>query len=117
MTRPAQALPDVSDLRDLSRFLVALGDPTRQQILLVLSRERLNVSQLASRFHLSRPAISHQLKVLSDAGLLIQDRLGRERRYRLDSASCQRFVERLSTFVQECCGASGCGPLSRPLSR
>ena len=34
----------------LGRFLTALGDPTRQRILMLLSRERLNVSDLAERF-------------------------------------------------------------------
>jgi len=106
MSRTAAVLPDVSDMRDLGRFLVALGDPTRQQIVMLLSRERLNVGELSSRFRLSRPAISHQLKVLSDAGLLVQEREGRERRYRLDIASCRGFVERLRGFVLGCCRES-----------
>ena len=59
------------ELLALGRFLTALGDPTRQRIMLLLSRERLNVSALADRFHLSRPAVSHQIKVLLDAGLLV----------------------------------------------
>lgn len=107
-TATASLLPDVTDLRDLGRFLVALGDPTRQQIVVLLSRERLNVGELAARFRLSRPAVSHQLKVLSDAGLLVQEREGRERRYRLDVGRCRGFVERLRTFVQVCCRDAAC---------
>ena len=100
--------PDVSELADLGRFLAALGDPTRQQIMLLLSRERLNVGQLSDRFRLSRPAISHQLKVLADAGLLFQDRDGRERVYRVDARRCRRFVERLRSFVASCCRPGCC---------
>lgn len=99
---------DTAGLADLGRALVALGDPTRQRIVAALSRERLNVSQLAERFPLSRPAISHQLKVLTDAGLLVQERHGRERVYRLDPACCRGFAERLARFVRTCCANAKC---------
>jgi DNA-binding transcriptional ArsR family regulator len=101
-------LPDVADLADLGRFLTALGDATRQRIMMLLSRERLNVGELSERFRLSRPAISHQLKVLLDAGLLVQERVGRERVYRVDARRCRQFVERLRTFVASCCKPGCC---------
>src|SRR5262245_21420810 len=94
---------DEHALRDLSRFLTALGDPFRQRIVMILSRERLNVGDLTERFHLSRPAVSHHLKVLSDAGLLLQERAGRERVYRLDVGRCRQAVEQLREFVSTCC--------------
>lgn len=92
----------------LSRFLVALGDPTRQKILVLLSREELNVGELADRFPLSRPAMSHQLKILADAGLLTQERRGRERVYRVDAARFQGFVDELKKFVSACCAGPKC---------
>jgi DNA-binding transcriptional ArsR family regulator len=92
----------------LGRFLTALGDPTRQRIMMLLSRQRLNVSDLAERFHLSRPAVSHQIKVLSQAGLLVQERDGRERVYRVDAARCRAFVEQLRGFVNACCSGKAC---------
>lgn len=96
------------ELLALGRFLTALGDPTRQRIMLLLSRERLNVGELAERFQLSRPAVSHQLKVLLDAGMLVQERDGRERVYRVDAARCRRFTDRLRTFVNACCSGKAC---------
>lgn len=108
MATTAARLPEVSGLAELSRFLVALGDPTRQQIVMVLSRERVNVGQLSERFPLSRPALSHHLKVLSDAGLLVQERVGRERVYRLDTGRCRRFADRLRHFVTACCAGPAC---------
>ncbi|HXJ34898.1 MAG TPA: metalloregulator ArsR/SmtB family transcription factor [Candidatus Eisenbacteria bacterium] len=96
------------ELRELGRFLTALGDPARQQILLLLSRKRLNVGELAERFHLSRPAVSHHLKVLLHAGILVQERDGRERVYRVDATKCRRFVDRLRTFVATCCSGKAC---------
>src|SRR5438105_15293525 len=95
------AVAEGSELADLSRFLVALGDPIRQGIVMALSRERLNVGQLAGRFPLSRPAMSHHLKVLADAGLLVRERQGRERVYRLDVKRCRSAVDRLRKFVPD----------------
>jgi DNA-binding transcriptional ArsR family regulator len=97
-----------ADLNELGRFLIALGDPTRQRIVMLLSRQRLNVGELATHFPLSRPAMSHHLKVLADGGLLIQERIGRERVYRLDVARCQKFVGDLKDFVSTCCSGAAC---------
>jgi ArsR family transcriptional regulator, repressor of sdpIR and other operons len=110
MSHPTTASADrVSDgLLELGRFLTALGDPTRQQIMMLLSRERLNVGELAERFHLTRPAISHQIKVLLHAGLLVQERDGRERVYRVDTARCRHFVDRLKAFITTCCSGKAC---------
>ena len=104
-TAPALNLDDATEL---SRFLVALGDPTRQEILVSLARERLNVGKLSERFSLSRPAVSHHLKVLSDAGLLKRERQGRERMYRVDAAHCRQLAKRLAGFVEGCCSGSAC---------
>jgi DNA-binding transcriptional ArsR family regulator len=92
----AYASEEAAELTDLSRFLVAVGDPIRQQILLLLSRERLNVRSLTERIHLSRPAVSHQLKVLLDAGILEQEAHGRERFYRVRADRCRAFADDLS---------------------
>ena len=97
------ASEEAAELLDLSRFLVALGDPIRQQIVLLLSRERLNVNQLTSRVHLSRPAVSHQIKVLADAGLLVQDRLGREHVYRVDTHTFRELAAQFQSFADRCC--------------
>ena len=92
----------------LGECLTALGDPTRQQIMLLLSRRRLNVGELAEHFHLSRPAVSHQIKVLLHAGLLLQERDGRERVYRVDTARCRTFVDGLQKFIETCCSGKAC---------
>ena len=56
-------------MRQVARTF-AMGDSARQEIILALARtDELNVSQLARKLPLSRPAISHHLKVLRQAGL------------------------------------------------
>ena len=95
------------DLLALGRFLTALGDP-RQRIVVHLSRRRLNVGELAEQFNLSRPALSHHIKVLLHAGVLVQEREGRERVYRVDAARCRKFADGLRTFVNACCSGKAC---------
>lgn len=62
----------------------ALGDKFRQDIVVLLAQdERLNVNQIAERMPLSRPAISHHLKVLMQANLITLERVSRENFYSL----------------------------------
>jgi DNA-binding transcriptional ArsR family regulator len=64
----------------------AIADPTRRELLeLVADRER-PVKALAESFRMSRPAISQHLRVLREAGLVTERKVGRERRYRLRAA-------------------------------
>lgn len=78
---------------------MALGAPARQKIILVLSDvEEMNVGDLALKVELSRPAISHHLKVLRQADLVTRRRNGTENYYALviDDA-----LDLLSRFVAE----------------
>jgi ArsR family transcriptional regulator len=55
------------------RLLVALGDESRQLILTVLINakcEGMQVGDITEQTHLSRPAVSHHLKILYDAGVV-----------------------------------------------
>lgn len=54
----------------------AIADPTRREILGLLAENRQTVSQLASNFRTSRPAISKHLRLLRDAGLVVTRRQG-----------------------------------------
>jgi DNA-binding transcriptional ArsR family regulator len=57
----------------------AIADPTRRQIINMIARESLNVNAVAERFDISRPAISKQLKILTECGLIVIRQQGRER--------------------------------------
>ncbi|MHB8858743.1 MAG: ArsR/SmtB family transcription factor [Thermoleophilia bacterium] len=61
----------------------ALADPTRRKILRLLSSEELPVGKISEPFPISRTAVSKHLGVLSEAGLVGERKIGRERRYRL----------------------------------
>src|ERR1043166_8564907 len=64
--------------------LTALGDPTRRAIFERLADRPSAVGQLARELPVSRPAVSQHLKVLKDAGLVIESAEGTRRIYRLD---------------------------------
>ena len=62
----------------------ALGDPTRREIFERLADRPRAVGELASELPVSRPAVSQHLKVLKDARLVIDQRVGTRRIYQLD---------------------------------
>jgi DNA-binding transcriptional ArsR family regulator len=64
--------------------LGALGDPTRRAIFERLAERPQAVGELARELPVSRPAVSQHLKVLKDAGLVIDRPAGARRIYQLD---------------------------------
>jgi DNA-binding transcriptional ArsR family regulator len=64
--------------------LAALGDPTRRAIFERLAERPQAVGELARELPVSRPAVSQHLKVLKDAGLVIDRPAGARRIYQLD---------------------------------
>jgi DNA-binding transcriptional ArsR family regulator len=67
-----------------SNGLTALGDPTRRAIFERLAGGPQPVGELAKDLPVSRPAVSQHLKVLKDAGLVVDRREGTRRLYQLD---------------------------------
>jgi DNA-binding transcriptional ArsR family regulator len=67
----------------------AIADPTRRAILDRLRAGPANAGALAADFQSSRPAISQHLKVLRDARLVIDERIGRERIYTVNPVPLQ----------------------------
>jgi ArsR family transcriptional regulator, arsenate/arsenite/antimonite-responsive transcriptional repressor len=77
----------------------ALGDAFRQDIVMLLAQqERLNVNAIAEQMPLSRPAISHHLKVLLQAGIVKMERVSRENFY---SLSVDDALTTLRLFVEQ----------------
>ena len=64
----------------------ALGDPTRCRVVELLAATPRPVHELAAEFAISRPAISRHLRVLKEAGLVIEQKKGRENVYALQRA-------------------------------
>lgn len=71
------------------KLLLALGDATRQYLILEMMKmeqfEGVRVGMIAKRTNLSRPAVSHHLQILRDAGLLNMRREGTKNYYYFDA--------------------------------
>lgn len=79
-------------------IFVAIADPTRRELLHMLSRQEMPVGAISDRFPISRTAVSKHLRVLSDAGLVEDRKVGRETRYRLNAEPLSELKRWLSYF-------------------
>jgi DNA-binding transcriptional ArsR family regulator len=61
----------------------AISHPARRRMLDLLAEADRSVNAIAGHFRMSRPAVSQHLRVLLDAGLVTEERHGRERRYHI----------------------------------
>ena len=66
------------------RVFAALADPTRRSLFEKLAEQPQGVGALARQLPVSRPAVSQHLKILKDAGLVIDEARGTSRIYRID---------------------------------
>jgi DNA-binding transcriptional ArsR family regulator len=57
----------------------AIADPTRREIINLIAHQSLNLNAVAENFHVSRPAISKHIKILTECGLIVIKQQGRER--------------------------------------
>lgn len=62
----------------------AIADPTRRKLLQLLGDDEMPVTAISGHFTVSRTAVSKHLRILTDAGLLSERKVGRETRYRLE---------------------------------
>jgi DNA-binding transcriptional ArsR family regulator len=78
--------------------LAALGDPTRRAIFERLGRGPQAVGELARDLPVSRPAVSQHLKVLKDAGLVVDRPDGTRRLYQLNPSGIEAMRAYFDTF-------------------
>ncbi|MGN6439634.1 MAG: ArsR/SmtB family transcription factor [Agriterribacter sp.] len=68
----------------------AIADPTRREIIQLLSKRSLNLNAVAENFDISRPAVSKHIRILTECGLVTIVQQGRER-------YCQADLHKLKT--------------------
>ncbi len=78
----------------------ALGDPNRRHILQALASGPRSVGELAGSMPISRPAVSRHLRLLKDAGLVVEAAAGTRRIYRLHDEG----VEAADAFLRQVWG-------------
>ncbi|MBW8743083.1 MAG: winged helix-turn-helix transcriptional regulator [Sphingomonas sp.] len=90
----------------MQKVFEALASTPRRKILAYLAHAELSAGEIASRFNISKPAVSQHLGVLENAGLVASEKRGQYVYYRLVP---DNLANTLNGYVQEVC------PVSRPL--
>ena len=94
------ALPD----QELQYFLEAISSRTRQKLLLAfLDGKARTVSELVEYSGLGQSTVSAHLSALFRGGLLLREKKGKEVFYLPDRRRIQDTLDRLSTYLQNCC--------------
>ena len=76
----------------------AIADPSRRQILKLLTKDSLSINALAGNFEMSRPAVSKHIKVLQYAGFISIEDIGRERYCKLNPDGFNDLQEWINFF-------------------
>ena len=82
-----------------------LSDEIRQQIILILAEapDGMNVTDITEKTALSRPAVSHHLKILKQAQLVDFNKSGKENFYFLTLKICVESLKKLTSMIEESC--------------
>ena len=86
----------MSATSNLNASFAALADPTRRAILARLASGEATVMELAKPFEMTQPAISQHLRVLEEAGLIVQRIDGTRRPRRLAKAGIEAMDQWLA---------------------
>ncbi|WIY59566.1 metalloregulator ArsR/SmtB family transcription factor [Bacillus arachidis] len=79
----------------------ALGDVNRQQIIIILLKnDSLNVNQITEQMSISRPAVSHHLKILKQAELVRPNKNGKEIYYSLTTSNFLEYMKGLVSAIE-----------------
>lgn len=76
----------------------AIADPTRRSLLKLLSNQEMPVTAISEHYPMSRTAVSKHLRVLADAGLVKERKVGRETRYKLEPQALFELKDWLQYF-------------------
>jgi len=97
--------PSLELFRQCIPYFEVLSDETRQRLVLVLGEghEALNVGAITERVSLSRPAVSHHLKVLLQAGMVGFTKKGTENYYFLTIEAMVRKMKQFVVTVEKNC--------------
>lgn len=90
------------EFEDCKKVLLAFGDENRQHLILEMMRigdcDGARVGTITEKTHLSRPAVSHHIRILKDAGILKMRREGTKNYYYFDADT--EVIDRLIRMLE-----------------
>lgn len=78
----------------------AIADPTRRDIINLIAYKPLNLNSIADNFEVSRPAISQHIKILTECGLVVIKKQGRERYCEVELQQLNDVADWIEKFRQ-----------------
>ncbi|MPM62667.1 Transcriptional repressor SmtB [bioreactor metagenome] len=94
-------MPGENELYDLSDFFKVLGDSTRSKIIWALDEHEMCVCDLAVLLGMTKSAISHQLRALREANLVVNRREGKNVFYALADDHVRQIFEMGLAHIRE----------------
>ena len=95
---------DTASFEAAAQLFKYLSDPTRVRIFWLLSHQEACVINLAAMLETSSPALSHHLRSLTESGLLVSRRDGKEVYYRAaDTVEAQLFHQMIEQVLEIAC--------------
>ncbi len=88
----------------LNAVFKALADPTRREVLRLLSRGERTAGELAGEFEMTKPSMSHHFAVLKEADLVRTRREGSQIYYSLNTTVLQDVITRMWDLFGSCPG-------------
>jgi ArsR family transcriptional regulator, arsenate/arsenite/antimonite-responsive transcriptional repressor len=85
-------------IEQMNNLFKALNDPTRREILDLLREGDLNAGEIADRFNMTKPSISHHLDLLRQAGLVESVKQGQFITYSLNTTVLDELLAWLMSF-------------------
>ena len=76
----------------MNTFFKALNDPPRREILELLNKGDLTAGEIAGRFNMTKPSISHHLDLLKQAGLVVCVKEGQFQKYSINTTIFDEIV-------------------------
>ncbi|WP_132946465.1 metalloregulator ArsR/SmtB family transcription factor [Tumebacillus sp. BK434] len=91
----------MSENKQLRDVFDAIADPTRRQLIRLLAEsEEVPLHELTAQFAMGRTAVSKHLTILKEAGLVLDRKVGRETRYRLNASPLREIQDWVAFYNQ-----------------
>ncbi|MCB0464080.1 MAG: winged helix-turn-helix transcriptional regulator [Aequorivita sp.] len=82
----------------MNSLFKALNDETRRQIIELLKEKDMNAGEIADRFNISKPSISHHLDILKQADLITSEKKGQFVEYTLNTSILEDLLNWVLTL-------------------
>jgi DNA-binding transcriptional ArsR family regulator len=82
----------------MNSLFKALNDETRRQIIQLLKEKDMNAGEIAERFNISKPSISHHLDILKRADLITSEKKGQFVEYSLNTSILEDLLNWVLTL-------------------